>query len=166
MKIRMFLAPLAMTLVLGASAMAYAPEEKDIVDTAVGAGQFKTLVALVKKAGLVEVLKGEGPFTVLAPTDAAFKKLPKALVEKVVGDPELLKKVLTYHVIAGKVLSTDLKNGLNAKTVEGETVHVTIKGHTVLFNKSKVATADINTSNGVIHFIDTVLVPPSLLKKH
>ncbi len=139
--------------------------EKDIVETAVASGKFTTLVKLVQAAGLVDTLKGAGPFTVLAPTDEAFAKLPKSLVDKVTGDKALLTKVLTYHVIAGKVLSTDLKNGLAAKTVEGESVKVSIKGKTVRFNKSKVIIADIVVSNGVIHAIDTVLIPPSLLKK-
>jgi len=113
---------------------------------------------------LVDTLKGSGPFTVLAPSDAAFAKLPKALVAKIVGDKKLLTSILTYHVIAGKVLSTDLKNGLKAKTVQGEEVTVMIKGKTVTFNKSKVSAADIMASNGVIHVIDTVLVPPTILK--
>lgn len=134
--------------------------EKDIVDTAVAAGSFKTLVKLVSDASLVDTLKSKGPFTVLAPSDAAFAKLPKKLVEAVTKDKELLKKVLTYHVIAGQVLSTDLKEG-KVKTVQGETVKVGLHGG-VFFNKSKVTAADIKTSNGVIHVIDTVLLPPSI----
>lgn len=156
--------PLAVLASFSLSAIAAAPQ-KDIVDTAVAAKDFTVLVSLVQKAGLVETLKSEGPFTVLAPSDKAFKKLPKALVEKVTSDKELLKKVLTYHVIAGKVMSTDLKNGLTAKTVEGETVKVAIHGKDVRFNKSKVVAADIAASNGVIHVIDTVLIPPSLAGK-
>lgn len=138
--------------------------EKDIVDIAAGNPNFKTLVALVKKAGLVETLKGDGPFTVFAPTDKAFAKLPKALVAKVVADKALLTKVLTYHVVAGQVLSADLSNGQKAKTVEGEDVHVRIHGKHVRINKSNVTTADIRAKNGVIHVIDTVLIPPSLAK--
>ncbi len=156
--------PLVAALVLGSVAIAHAPKEMDIVDTAVAAGQFKTLTKLVGAAGLVDVLKGTGPFTVLAPTDAAFAKLPKALLKKVGSDKELLKKVLTYHVIAGKVMSSDLKEHLMAKTVEGENVTVTLKGG-AKFNKSKVLKADILASNGVIHVIDTVLLPPSLTAK-
>ncbi|MDX2066243.1 MAG: fasciclin domain-containing protein [Fimbriimonadaceae bacterium] len=155
---------LAIIAPLALAPVAFAKAEKDIVDTAVENGNFKTLVSLVQKAGLVETLKGKGPFTVLAPTDAAFAKLPKALVDKIVGDKQLLTSILTYHVIAGKVLSTDLKNGLKAKTVQGENLMVSIKGKTVRFNKSKVAIADVLTSNGVIHAIDTVLVPPTVLK--
>lgn len=164
MKTRTVVTSLVSALILSSAAMARAPHNKDIVDTAVANGQFKTLVSLVQKAGLVETLKGKGPFTVLAPTDKAFAKLPKALVEKVVSDKELLTKVLTYHVIAGKVLSTDLKDGITPKTVEGETVKVGVHHHTVTFNKSKVIIADVQTSNGVIHAIDTVLIPPSLAK--
>ena len=163
MKIRNVATSLAMALVLGSAAIARAPQS-DIVDTAVGAGQFKTLVALVQQAGLVDTLKGNGPFTVLAPTDKAFAKLPKALVQKVTSDKALLTKVLTYHVIPGKVLSSDLKNGLTAKTVQGESVKVRIHGKDVRFNRSKVVMADVMASNGVIHAIDTVLLPPSLAK--
>jgi uncharacterized surface protein with fasciclin (FAS1) repeats len=161
-KFRSAVLPLISAIALGASAIAAAPE-KDIVDTAVAAGDFKTLVSLVQKAELVDTLKGEGPFTVLAPTDKAFAKLPKALVEKVTSDKKLLTKVLTSHVIAGKVMSTDLKNGAMPKTVAGEKVKVAL-GKDVMFNKSKVVKADIEASNGVIHVIDTVLIPPSLAK--
>lgn len=136
--------------------------EADIVDTAVAAGSFKTLTKLVGDAGLVSTLKGDGPFTVFAPTDKAFAKLPKKVVEAVTGNKKLLTQVLTYHVIAGKVMSTDLKNGLKAKTVEGQTILVGIKGNKVTFNKSNLVKADIGASNGVIHVIDTVLIPPSL----
>lgn len=137
-------------------------EEKDIVDTAVAAGSFKTLVKLVSDAGLVETLKGEGPFTVLAPTDAAFAKVPKKVLAALGKDKALLTKVLTYHVIAGKVMSTDLKAG-NVKTVQGEEVKVSLKGG-AKFNGAKVAKADIVTSNGVIHVIDSVILPPTVAK--
>lgn len=163
LKIRNVVSSIAVVTALCTSAVARAPQ-KDIVDTAVGAGQFKTLVSLVQKAGLVDTLKGEGPFTVLAPTDKAFAKLPKSLVQKVTSDKKLLAKVLTYHVISGKVLSSDLKNGLTPTTVEGEKLHVRIHGKDVRFNKSKVVMADVQASNGVIHAIDTVLIPPSLAK--
>ncbi|HMS54491.1 MAG TPA: fasciclin domain-containing protein [Fimbriimonadaceae bacterium] len=146
------------------SAFAFAKAEKDIVDTAVGAGQFKTLAKLVTDAGLVETLKGKGPFTVFAPTDAAFAKLPKSVVTALTNDKKLLTQVLTYHVIAGKVMSTDLKDGLKAKTVQGSDIHVMIKGTTVKFNKSGLVKADIGATNGVIHVIDTVLVPDSVAK--
>lgn len=160
-----FLKALSLTAV--ASLVVSAPAlraEKDIVDTAVGAGQFKTLTALVTKAGLVDTLKSTGPFTVFAPTDKAFAKLPKSLVDTLMKDKKLLTTVLTYHVISGKVLSTDLKDGLSAKTVQGENIKVGIKGDKVRFNKSGLVSADIMATNGVIHVIDTVLVPPSVAK--
>lgn len=134
--------------------------DKDIVDTAVAAGSFKTLAQLVTSAGLVETLKGDGPFTVLAPTDAAFAKVPKKILDVLGKDKALLTKVLTYHVIAGKVMSTDLKNG-NVKTVQGENVKVSLKGG-AKFNQAKVAKADIVCSNGVIHVIDAVILPPTV----
>lgn len=146
------------------SAVSIAKPSKDIVDTAVGAGQFKTLVKLVQTAGLVDTLKGKGPFTVFAPSDKAFAKLPKALVDRLMGDKELLTQVLTYHVVAGNVLSTDLKNGMNAKTVQGESIKVSINGKSVRFNKSGLVAADVKATNGVIHVIDTVLLPPSVAK--
>jgi uncharacterized surface protein with fasciclin (FAS1) repeats len=161
MQFKKFALSLVAPLALASFAFA---ADKDIVDTAVGAGSFKTLVSLVQKAELVDTLKGKGPFTVLAPSDKAFAKLPKALVEKIVGDKKLLTSILTYHVIAGNVMSTDLKNGLKAKTVQGEMVKVSIKGKGVKFNKSTVEAADIKASNGVIHVIDTVLLPPSVAK--
>ena len=157
------LSALALALVSVASA-SHAPKSGDIVDTAVAAGNFKVLTSLVAKAGLVDTLKGTGPFTVLAPTDAAFAKLPKKLVAMVTGDKALLVKILTYHVISSKVMSTDLKNGTSAKTVESESVHVGIRGKHVRFNKSLVVAADVRASNGVIHAIDTVLLPPSVVK--
>jgi uncharacterized surface protein with fasciclin (FAS1) repeats len=138
--------------------------EKDIVDIAAGNKDFSTLVSLVKAAGLVDTLKGKGPFTVLAPTNAAFAKVPKAVLEKLGADKALLTKVLTYHVIAGEVYAKDLKNGITPKTVEGETVKVTIKGKTVKFNQAKVVIADVKASNGVIHAIDAVILPASITK--
>jgi uncharacterized surface protein with fasciclin (FAS1) repeats len=131
---------------------------KDIVDTAVDAGTFNTLVAAVTAAGLVDTLKGEGPFTVFAPTDEAFAKLPEGTVEGLLADIPALTKILTYHVVAGKVMSTDLSDGMMAATVEGSEITVgTMDG--VKINDATVTTADIETSNGVIHVIDTVLIP-------
>lgn len=149
------------SLVVSASAF---QSQKDIVDTAVGAGQFNTLAKLVTDAGLVDTLKSKGPFTVFAPTDAAFAKLPKSLLQTLAKDKKLLTSVLTYHVVSGKVLSTDLKDGMNAKTVQGENLKVRIKGDHVRFNKSGLVKADVLASNGVIHVIDTVLLPPSVAK--
>ena len=134
---------------------------KDIVDTAIGAGSFKTLVAAVTAAGLVETLKGEGPFTVFAPTDAAFAALPAGTVEALLKDIPALKGILTYHVVAGRVLSSDLKTGtIEATTVEGRKLTVTKAADgSVTVNGAKVASRDILTSNGVIHVVDAVLLP-------
>ncbi|MCB5199452.1 fasciclin domain-containing protein [Loktanella sp. TSTF-M6] len=147
-----------MTLGTGAFAAAHAAE-KDIVDTAVEAGNFTTLVAAVEAAGLVETLKGEGPFTVFAPTDEAFAALPEGTVEGLLADPEALAAVLTYHVVPGAVMSTDLSDGMNATTVNGADVTITV-GDSVMVNDATVTTADIEASNGVIHVIDTVILPP------
>ena len=131
----------------------------DIVDTAVAAGTFNTLAAALTAAGLVETLKGPGPFTVFAPTDEAFAALPAGTVEALLADPEALAKILTYHVIAGQVLSTDLTNGMTATTVNGADVTIMTEGG-VMVNDATVTTADIMASNGVIHVIDKVIMPP------
>ena len=150
----------AALLTLGTSAFAAAhSSDKDIVDTAVEAGNFTTLVAAVEAAGLVETLKGEGPFTVFAPTDDAFAKLPEGTVEGLIADPEALAKILTYHVVPGAVMSTDLTDGMTAATVEGQDVSFTV-GDTVMVNDATVTTPDIAASNGVLHVIDTVIMPP------
>ena len=131
-----------------------------LVDVASANGSFKTLTAALKAAGLVDTLKGDGPFTVFAPTDAAFAKLPKGTVETLLK-PEnkaQLVKILTYHVVSGEVLSTTLKSG-KVKTVEGDTVNVLVQKSGVTINKSKVTAVDVKASNGVIHVIDTVLMP-------
>lgn len=133
---------------------------KDIVDTAVGNSDFSILVSALQKAGLVNTLKGTGPFTVFAPTNAAFEKLLKDLditAAELLAQPDLAK-VLTYHVVPGKVLSTDLTNGLEAATVNGEKVKFDLTSGAMV-NKSKITTADLLATNGVIHVIDTVLVP-------
>ena len=130
----------------------------DIVDTAVNAGDFTTLVAAVKAADLVDTLKGKGPFTVFAPTDAAFAKLPEGTVDELLKDTPKLKKILTYHVVSGKVMAADVKKMKSATTVEGSDVKInTSKG--VKVNDSTVTSADVATDNGVIHVIDTVLMP-------
>ena len=138
---------------------------KDIVDTAVAAGTFKTLATALGAAGLVDTLKGAGPFTVFAPTDAAFAKLPAGTLESLLK-PEnkaTLAAILTYHVVSGKVPATTVVtlNGKTAKTVNGAEVRIKVDGSTVLVNDSKVITTDIVASNGIIHVIDTVLIPPS-----
>ena len=144
------------------SASAYAAD-KDIVDTAVAAGQFKTLAAALTAAGLVDTLKGPGPFTVFAPTDGAFAKLPAGTLDTLLK-PESKAKltaILTYHVVAGKVMAADVVKLKEAKTVNGAMVAVKVDGGNVMINNAKVTTADIAASNGVIHVIDTVLLPPA-----
>ncbi|MFX0096500.1 MAG: fasciclin domain-containing protein [Candidatus Hodarchaeota archaeon] len=131
---------------------------KNIVETAIEAGNFKTLVKAVQTAGLVETLSKEGPFTVFAPTDAAFAKLPEGTIETLLKDKERLKAVLTYHVVAGKVMSKDVMGLKSAKTLQGQEVSIdTTKG--VKINEATVVKTDIETTNGVIHVIDTVILP-------
>jgi len=136
-------------------------EGKDIVDTAVSAGSFNTLVAAVKAAGLVETLKGDGPFTVFAPTDEAFAKLPAGTVEALLKDKAKLTRILTYHVVAGNVMAKDVVklNGKSAKTVEGSSVKINVKNGKVMVDNANVVKTDIACSNGVIHVIDTVIIP-------
>jgi len=136
-------------------------EKKDIVDTAVEAGSFKTLVTAVKAAGLVETLKGKGPFTVFAPTDEAFAKLPKGTVEELLK-PENKKKlteILTYHVVPGKVTAAQAMKVDEAKTVQGSKISIKTKDDKVMIDEATVVKADIMTSNGVIHVIDAVIMP-------
>lgn len=130
----------------------------DIVDTAVSAGSFTTLVAAVQAAGLVDTLKGAGPFTVFAPTDEAFAKLPAGTVEALLNDIPKLTKILTYHVVSGKVLAADVVKLTSAKTVEGSEVKIDASNG-VKINDSTVTTADVAADNGVIHIIDSVLLP-------
>ncbi|MEO0692578.1 MAG: fasciclin domain-containing protein [Pseudomonadota bacterium] len=158
--LRNTLAALAATTVLAAPA--FAMDKKDIVDTAVEAGSFETLVAAVQAAGLVETLKGDGPFTVFAPTDEAFAALPEGTVENLLLPENLdtLTAILTYHVVPGKVMSGDLTDGMEAATVEGSEVTIMTEGG-VTVEGASVVTADIETSNGVIHVIDQVILPES-----
>jgi uncharacterized surface protein with fasciclin (FAS1) repeats len=130
---------------------------QDIVDTAVAAGNFKTLVAAVQAAGLVDTLKGKGPFTVFAPTDAAFAKIPKADLDALLKDKAKLTAILTYHVVPAQVKAADVKAG-DAPTVNGKTLSVRTEGG-VMVNNAKVIKVDVMASNGVIHAIDTVLIP-------
>ena len=133
----------------------------NIVETAVSNGSFKTLVAAVTAAGLVETLSGAGPFTVFAPVDDAFAALPAGTVESLVepGNKEKLTGILTYHVLAGKVLSTDLIDGMTATTVYGEEITIHLTGGKVLVNDAEVVIADVETDNGVIHAINKVIMP-------
>ena len=137
------------------------PADKDIVDTAVGAGSFKTLVAAVKAAGLVDTLKSEGPFTVFAPTDDAFAKLPEGTVANLLKpeNKDQLIAILTYHVVAGKVLASDVVKISSAKTVNGKSASVKVSDAGVMIDSAKVIATDIETSNGVIHVIDSVILP-------
>lgn len=155
---RTYLALTAAALMAGP---AFADDAKmDIVDTAVDAGSFTTLVAAVQAAGLVDTLKGEGPFTVFAPTDDAFAALPDGTVETLLlpENKDQLVSILTYHVVSGKVMSGDLSDGMTATTVQGGDVTITTEGG-VMVNGANVTAADIEASNGVIHVIDAVIIP-------
>ena len=144
---------IAASTVLSASAFA-----KDIVDTAVSAGSFNTLAAALKAADLVTTLKGPGPFTVFAPTDAAFAKIPKDQLDALLKDKPKLVAVLTYHVVPGKVLAKDVKPGM-VKTVQGQTLNIKVDGGKVMIDNATVTATDVMADNGVIHVIDTVLMP-------
>lgn len=153
----MVYAAIAMLTVLPASAGGY----KDIVDTAVSAGKFTTLAKALQAAGLVETLKGAGPYTVFAPTDEAFAKLPAGTVDALLKDPAKLRAVLLYHVVAGKVTAKDVVKLDTAKTAGGSSVDIMTRNGSVMINDAKVVMADVMASNGVIHAIDTVLIPGS-----
>jgi uncharacterized surface protein with fasciclin (FAS1) repeats len=144
----------AAAFALGAS-LAHAA---DIVDTAVAAGQFNTLVKAVEAAGLADTLKGDGPFTVFAPTDEAFAKLPAGTVESLLNDKEKLAQILTYHVVPGKVMSSEVTTGA-VPTVQGQSLNVVVESGQVKVNEAQVVKADVLASNGVIHVIDTVVLP-------
>jgi uncharacterized surface protein with fasciclin (FAS1) repeats len=151
---------IAVPLIFGSAAVNAA----DIVDTAAGAGSFDTLVTAVQAADLVEVLKGEGPFTVFAPTDAAFAKLPQGTVENLLKpeNKEQLVALLTYHVVPGKTMSSDIAGQqLEVETVGGDTVQIDAANGAVMVDDAQVVQADIETDNGVIHVIDTVIMPAS-----
>ena len=154
------LAAVALTLAPFTAAPA-AAQTKDIVDTAVAAGSFKTLAAALQAAGLIETLKGPGPFTVFAPTDEAFAKLPAGTVEMLLKPENKAKltRILTYHVVSGKVMAADVVKVKSAKAVSGDTITVTTQGSTVMVDNAKVVKTDIPASNGVIHVIDTVILP-------
>ena len=165
---RLFLVPalLACLVGLGFGGKSFAAEPaKDIVETAVAA-EFKTLVKAVQAAGLVETLKGKGPFTVFAPTDKAFAAVPKEKLEALLKDKKALTAVLTYHVVPGKVTAADVVKLDEAKTVQGQKVMIEVKDGKVKINNATVIKADVATSNGVIHVIDSVLLPPSREAAH
>jgi len=143
------------------SAVSAQSASKDIVETAVAAGSFKTLATALQAAGLIETLKGKGPFTVFAPTDEAFAKIPKADLDALLKDKAKLTAVLTYHVVAGKVMAADVVKLTSAKTVQGSSAKVMVMGGKVMIDKANVVTTDIAASNGVIHVIDSVILPPA-----
>jgi uncharacterized surface protein with fasciclin (FAS1) repeats len=153
------LAAAAFMSIAQAGSSEHTSANKDIVDTAISAGSFNTLVKAVQAADLVDTLKSDGPFTVFAPTDDAFAKLPKDKLDALLADKDALAKVLTYHVVSGKIMSGDLAGKtMNVATVEGSDIKVNAKSG-VKINDANVVKADIATSNGVIHVIDTVLFP-------
>lgn len=159
------LAALALAVPVSAAA---APAEattakptKNIVGTAQAAGQFTTLLTLAKQAGLVGALSGTAKLTVFAPTDAAFKKVPKATLAKLQADRALLKRVLLYHVVKGQVPAAKVVTLKTAKTLAGPNVRISVTGKTVRVNTSKVVTADVRATNGIIHVVDRVLIPPA-----
>lgn len=147
-------------MIIGINAQA---QDKNIVELAVGSESLSTLVAAVKAAGLVETLSGEGSFTVFAPTNEAFAALPEGTLESLLKpeNKDKLVAILTYHVVGSKVMSTDLTNGMEAVTVQGEKIKVDLTSG-VKINNATVTTADVKASNGVVHIIDTVILPPSM----
>ena len=159
MKFQNVVAAAAVALIsIGAQATGIAPS-KDIVDTAVEAGSFKTLASALQAADLISTLKSKGPFTVFAPTDAAFAKIPKADLDALLSDKRALTEVLTYHVVSGKVMAADVVKLTQAKTVEGSPVEIKVVDGKVMINNANVSATDIAASNGVIHVIDTVIMP-------
>ena len=152
---------LALLLTLSFSSAAFASSKKDIVETAVAAGNFKTLAAALQAAGLVDTLKGAGPFTVFAPTDEAFAKLPAGTVEDLLKpeNKQKLISILTYHVVAGDVMAKDVVKLSEAKTLNGKEVKIMVEGGKVMVDGANVTKTDIKCSNGVIHVIDSVLLP-------
>jgi uncharacterized surface protein with fasciclin (FAS1) repeats len=153
-----------LTVSAGAPAIANC-SDKDIVETAVAAGSFQTLVAGLEAADLVDTLKGDGPFTVFAPTDEAFAKLPEGTVEALLRDIPKLRAILTYHVVPGEVSSADVVKIKKAETVNGQSLTVKVNGKSVMIDYAKVVKTDIHTSNGIIHVIDTVVLPKERITK-
>jgi len=155
-----------MAAALVAAAIVAAPSQasaqgKDIVETAVAAGSFKTLATALEKTDLIATLKGKGPFTVFAPTDAAFAKLPAGTLDKLLANPDQLKAILLYHVVSGEVLAAQAAKLPSATTVNGAEIKIMAMGKGVMINNANVTGADVKASNGVIHVIDAVLLPPA-----
>ena len=162
MMVTRFAIATAITLILFTTGVAAAgPNSSDdnIVEIAVAAGNFQTLVAAVQAAGLAETLSGPGPFTVFAPTDEAFAKLPEGTIEALLADTEKLGSILTYHVVPGKVMARDVVNLTKAATANGQDVQIKVRDGKVMINDATVIVTDIEASNGVIHVIDTVIMP-------
>ena len=155
--LKMILAVIAIITFIGTSTYA-GNYSKDIVDTAVSAGKFNTLVKAIKAGGLVETLKSDGPFTVFAPTDDAFAKLPAGTLQSLLKNTKKLKAILTFHVVAGKVMASDVVKLKSVKTVHGNTISISTKNGVKVENAKVIAT-DIKASNGVIHIIDSVILP-------
>lgn len=151
----------ALVISLGVSSNVTAASQKDVVDTAVDAGSFQTLAKALNAAGLVETLKGEGPFTVFAPTDEAFSRLPEGTLEDLLRpeNKEKLVAILTYHVVPGKVMASDVASMHSAKTVQGQSLSITKDDKGVMVDNAHVVKTDIECSNGVIHVIDNVVLP-------
>ncbi len=165
MKLRLPTILIAAALLVAGSALAggQAKAKKDIVDTAVSAGTFNTLVAAVQAAGLVDALKGDGPFTVFAPTDEAFAALPEGTVDNLLKpeNQQQLQQILLYHVVSGQIMAADIGSGAQPATLQGSTIDVVGSASGVTVNGAKVVAADVVTSNGVIHVIDAVILPPA-----
>ena len=161
-KVKVFVLSLVVFAFLGSTHVK--AQTKDIVDLAVGNDNLKTLVAAVKAGDLVDVLKSDGPFTVFAPTDAAFTALPDGTLESLLKpeNKDQLVAILKYHVVAGKIMSTDLSNGQRAATVQGEKIKDSIGSAGVKIDDAKVVAADVKAKNGVVHVIDQVILPPSM----
>lgn len=157
--VRITLALLAVAAVAASAAAARPAKQRDIVATATAAGSFTTLTKLLKTAGLAGTLQGKGPFTVFAPTDAAFAKVPKTTLDALLANKAKLKAVLLYHVVAGKVPAAQVVKLKSAKTLEGKSVRIRVAGGSVFVNSAKVTTPDVQASNGVIHVVNRVLVP-------
>jgi uncharacterized surface protein with fasciclin (FAS1) repeats len=160
-RIAVALGALGLSLAVGISAQQRAMPSKDIVDTAVAAGSFKTLATALQAAGLVDTLKGKGPFTVFAPTDEAFAKLPAGTVQELLKpeNKSKLTAILTYHVVPGRIQASEVVKINSAKTVNGQSLMIKVNGGTVMVDSAKVTQTDILCSNGVIHVIDSVITP-------
>jgi uncharacterized surface protein with fasciclin (FAS1) repeats len=161
MKTKIYIIAFSLIFLSTSALIAGSHEKKDIVDTAVSAGSFNTLVAAVKAADLVDTLKGKGPFTVFAPTDDAFAKLPAGTLDDLLKpeNKDKLTSILTYHVVPGKVMAKDVATMKMAETVNGQSFMVNMEGGNVMIDNAKVIQADIECSNGIIHVIDSVIIP-------